>query len=85
MSVSSGTSPSKGQPKAAEIVTVTRTPSAAARARDPRDSLDGLGDRHALVALAEGLGRDDDGVHLADPGGERAVVAALVEDEGRVD
>ena len=27
-----GTSPSKGQPKAAEIVTVTRTPSAAARA-----------------------------------------------------
>ena len=33
MSVSSGTSPSNGQPKAAEIVTVTRMPSAAARAR----------------------------------------------------
>ena len=31
--VSSGTSPSNGQPKAAEIVTVTRIPSAAARAR----------------------------------------------------
>jgi hypothetical protein len=51
----------------------------------PCDDADRLGDRHPQVSLAERLGRDHHRVELADAGGERAVVAALVQRERRVD
>ena len=84
---STGTSPSKGQPKAVEMVICARMPAAARGTRDVQPGVDALVDAAALVALAEAFAGGDGHADFSAAGGLRALEALAIEhqpDEARV-
>ena len=81
---SAATSPSKGQPKAVEIVICARIPASRAASAMSSQAVDALFDAAALVALAEGFAGGDGHAHLGASRRVRAIESLAVQHQADV-